>query len=68
MAHANIIGNQMVNDNRIPIRDLPFADRIASKFGDQIDQLAAAKDHIPAGWHGIFNHALRSLRGLDPFQ
>ena len=65
MAQANIIGNQMVNDSRIPIRDLPFADRVASKFCAQIAQLASSREQIPAGWHGIFDHALLSLRAVD---
>ena len=65
MAHANFVGNEFVDDERIPMRDLPFADRIASKFGDQIGQLAAARDQIPVGWQGIFEHALRSLRAVD---
>ena len=65
MAHANIIDNELVNDDRIPMRNLPFADRMASKFSDQIAQLAAKRDQIPAGWHGIFDHALRTLRAVD---
>ena len=65
MSHANFVGNEFVDDERIPMRDLPFADRIASKFGDQIGQLAAARDQIPVGWQGIFEHALRSLRAVD---
>lgn len=65
MGHANIVNNQLVDDDRIPMRDLPFADRTASKFRDQIGQLAAARDQIPVGWRGIFDHALRSLRAVD---
>ena len=65
MPHANIIDNQLVDDDRIPLRDLPFADRMASKFRDQIEQLAAARIQIPPGWHGIFDHALKSLRAVD---
>ena len=47
MAHANILNNEMVDDERIPMRDLPFAARIASKFSDQIKQLSAARHQIP---------------------
>ena len=65
MAHANIVNNEMVDDDCIPMRDLPFADRVASKFTDQINQLAAARDQIPVGWQGIFDHALRSLQAVD---
>ena len=65
MGHANIVNNEFVDDDRIPMRNLPFADRIASKFGDQINQLAAAREQIPVGWHGIFDHALHSLRAVD---
>ena len=65
MGHANIVNNEFVDDDRIPMRDLPFADRVASKFADQIEQLAAERDHVPLGWHGIFDHAIRSLRAVD---
>ena len=65
MAHANIVNNEFVDDDRIAMRDLPFADRTASKFCDQIHQLAAAREHVPAGWQGIFDHALRSLKAVD---
>ena len=65
MAHANIIGNEILDDDRIPMQDLSYSDRTASKFRDQIGQLAAARDQIPTGWHGIFDHALRSLRAVD---
>ena len=65
MAHANIIGNEILDDDRIPMQDLPFSDRTASKFRDQIRQLAAARDQIPAGWHGIFDHAISSLKAVD---
>lgn len=65
MAHANIVDNEMVDDDRIPLMDLPFAERMASRFCDQIAQLAAERDHVPSGWHSIFDHALRSLRAVD---
>ncbi|MEC5215022.1 hypothetical protein RCH06_003599 [Polaromonas sp. CG_9.5] len=65
MAHANIVNNELVDDDRIPMRDLPFAARTASKFCEQIGQLAAARNQIPAGWQSIFDHALRSLRAVD---
>ena len=65
MAHANILNNEMLNDDGIPAPDLPFADRIASKFRDQIRQFAAQRDQIPNGWHGIFDKALLSLKAVD---
>lgn len=65
MAHANMIDNELVDDNRIPLEDLPFAERTASKFCAQIAQLAAQWDHVPLGWHGIFDHAIRSLKAVD---
>lgn len=65
MAHANIVDNEFVDDDRIPMRDLAFADRMASKFSDQIAQLASARAQIPVGWHRIFDHAVRSLRAVD---
>ena len=65
MAHANIINNDFVDDNRIPMKDLPFTERTASKFCDQIAQLAAQQDNIPPGWLAIFGHAIRSLKAVD---
>ena len=47
------------------MQDLPFAARTASKFCNQIRQLASARDQVPTGWHGIFDQALRSLKAVD---
>ena len=65
MAHANVVDNQLVDDDRIPMKNMPFAERTASKFCDQIAQLAAERDTVPPGWRDIFDHAIRSLRAVD---
>ena len=65
MAHANFVDNNMVDDDGTPVMDLQFADHRDSKFCDQIQQLAHARIHIPAGWHCIFDHAVRSLKAVN---
>ena len=65
MAHANIVDNELVDDDQISLRDLPFAERTASQFCDQIQQMASARKYIPSGWHRIFDHALTSLKAVD---
>lgn len=65
MAHANILNNELVNDDRILLRDLPFAERMASQFSDQIQQLATQRQHVPLGWHRIFDQALLSLKAVN---
>ena len=65
MAHASFIDNNMVDDDGIPVMDLQFSDHRDSKFCDQIQQLTLARIHIPAGWHCIFDHAVRSLNAVN---
>lgn len=65
MAHANFVDNNMVDDDGIAVMDLQFADHRDSKFCDQIQQLTLARIRIPAGWHCIFDHAVRSLKAVN---
>jgi hypothetical protein len=65
MAHANIVNNQMVEDAGNPVTNLPFADRVDSKFCDQIQQFELQRNNIPTGWRRIFDDAIRSLRAVD---
>ena len=56
MADANFVGNNMVEDDGIPVIYLQFADHMASKFSNQIQQLKIARIYVPAGWHCITLH------------
>lgn len=65
MAHANVLNSEYVDDDGIPVRDLPFADRMTSKFANQIQYLASQRSDVPSGWHRIFDDAIISLRAVD---
>lgn len=65
MAHANVVDNEMVDDHGIPFQELPFANRYASKFCDQIQQFASQRRYVPCGWHRIFDRSIHSLKAVD---
>ena len=64
MAHANVIDNQLVNDDGLALADLPFAERAASRFADQVELLASQFRDVPVGWHPIFRNAMRGLKAI----
>lgn len=65
MGHAHLQYNRWVDDNGMDIDELPFADRAASKFAEQIKLLEAQRSDLPVGWHPIFNDAIRMLNAVD---
>lgn len=65
MGHAHLQDNRWVDDNGRDIDELPFADRVESKFADQVKLLEAQRRDLPSGWHPIFDDAIRSLRAVD---
>ena len=65
MAHANVIDNELFDDEMHPLSEWEFEDRITSRFNDQIDLLEAHIGDVPLGWHPIYQHAIRSLRAVD---
>lgn len=64
MGFANVIHNDLVDDEGQPITDLPFTERICSRFSDQITWLESQIGDVPLGWHPIFRNAIRSLRAV----
>ena len=63
MNYANVIDNELVDDELMSV-DLPFGQRIASRFADHVTWLASQIGDVPTGWHPIFRNAMRSLKAI----
>lgn len=64
MAHANVIGNQLIADSE-SMDYRRFGRQISSRFNLQIDKLEQCISDMPLGWHHLFRDAVRMLRAVD---
>lgn len=65
MAYANVIDNDLVDDDGQALKELPFDGHDDLQFKEQIDILNSYLDVIPSGWHSIYLKAIKSLRAID---
>lgn len=65
MAYANVIDNELVDDDGQALTELPFDEPRAAQFKEQIDILDSYTDVIPFGWQSIYLKAIKSLRAID---
>jgi hypothetical protein len=64
MSFANLIDNELVDDDGLALTELPFAERISSRFAAQVTWLASQIGDVPLGWHPIYRNAMRGLRAI----
>lgn len=65
MAHANVIGNQLLADSESSLEYRRFGSRISSRFKFQVDKLEESSSEVPPGWLHLFRDAVRMLRAVD---
>jgi len=65
MAYANVIDNELFDDDGQALKELPFDEPRVAQFKEQINILDSYTDVIPYGWKSIYLKAIKSLRAID---